>query len=406
MKKIIKTMANICSFVAFFCTFAGSCAKTPQEPSDSQQNQQKKQSLTISDVEVRAGEAAVALNIEFGIPDSPETIVYSYNEAIISIIDNRVTGLTEGRTTVTATAETCSATFEVTVLSAEDEGDLLTFANAVAWVGHPATELDYSVAQSVKNEEISYSYDATKISIANGAVTALAEGTVEVTATVKNFSVNFTVNCKTVDKSTWRYAIGSSWQEKADSLREQWELFGNDNATTLFIGDSFFDCPTYWSDFYSKYYGSYDARCFGIGGTTSCTWEVLADSLLSGVQAKNVVVNLGNNNIYNDKTDAQTTIEDLERFYTLLHGRMPNAKVYIFSVTQRNIPDTEEYDPNVKIVNSAIEDWCKNRSWATYLDLQNKLTADKLSDRVHPKTEYYSYFTEALTEAGISIEKK
>ncbi len=403
MRKFTKLFAVLLASAALTCTFAQSCAKTPQDPS---QNEQPQQTLSVADAQVRIGEPAVALQISFGIPEKAETIAYSYDETKISISENKVTGLAEGETTVTATAKTCGTTFKVTVLPMQYDGDLLTHENAVAWVGYPATELEYTLAAPVQNETITYTYDSSKLSIENGAVTALQEGTFEVTATVKNFSANFTVTCKTVDKSGWRYAVGEGWQTKADSLREQWELFGNDHSTTLFIGDSFFDCPTYWADFYSKYYGSYDARCFGIGGTTSCTWEVLADTLLKDVYAKNVVVNLGNNNIYNDKTDADTAIEDLERFYTLLHGRMPDAKVYVFSVTKRNIPDTAMYDDNVRIVNAAIEKWCANKKWTTYLDLQDKLTTDKLSDRVHPKAEYYSYFTDALAAAGISIEKK
>jgi len=400
MRKMKKLFSVILATLTVLCAFAIGCSNDSQSSSE-----EEKQTLTISDAEVRIGDPAVALQIKFGNPAKPETISYSYDTSKISISDGKVTGLTEGEETVTATAETCGTTFKVKVLPMIDQGDLLTHENAVAWVGYPGTELDYTLAPSVKNEQITYTYDNAKMTIANGTVTALSEGTFEVTATVKEFSVKFSVTCKTVDTTGWRYTIGDAWQQKADSLRETWELLGNDNQTTLFIGDSFFD-TAYWTNFYNEFYGSYDARCFGIGGTTSCTWEILVDSLLKGVKAKNLVVNLGNNNIYNDKIDADTTIEDLERFYTLLHGRIPDAKVYIFSVTQRSIPDTAAYDPNVKIVNSAIEKWCAGKKWATYLDLQDKLTADKLSDRVHPKAEYYSYFVDALTAAGISIEKK
>lgn len=144
----------------------------------------------------------------------------------------------------------------------------------------------------------------------------------------------------------------------------------------------------------------------GIVGTRSFHWELFTQTILKDAQPKNVVINLGNNNVYNDGLldDADSTIEALQRFHTLLHGLMPNAKLYTFSITARNYDAAWDPQSVVKTINKATQKWCDGKDWITYIDLQDVMTFDKLKDNIHPMEQHYSYFVDALYEAGIDIE--
>lgn len=364
--------------------------------------EQAQQTLKIDDVELHVGDPAVDLHVTFGDESRAEPISYNYDAGIITIRKGAVSAVREGQTTVTATARTCSATFTVTCLPARE---MISVSDMYAWVGYPPSEISPVLADEIASETVEYQYDESKISIENGCVTALEECDTEVTATAGGYSATFIVTCKAVDRTQHLYYMHDDWEAAATTFRAQWNAYGTDRRTTLFIGDSFFDCRYFWTDFYDTY-GAYDAQCFGIGGTTSHTWELLADTLLKDVYAKNIVVNVGNNNVYNDCTETEQTVEDLQRFFTLLHGRMPDAEIYFYSITARNFDNALDPRRTVRETNDAMADWCAGKSWITFLDLQNVMTADKLFDNIHPYLYNYCYFTDALAQTNIQIEEK
>lgn len=369
--------------------------------------------LAINDMEIYVGDPATAIVATFSDESRRESISYDYDASVITIKGGKVTAKEEGVVTVTATTASCKTSFKVTCLPARE---MISIADTYAWVGYPATDLSPVLADELKDETITYTYDESMVSIEGNSLTALKAGDLEVTATAGDYRTTFIVTCKEVDQSSHLYYINKNdgWLNANDTFRTQWGVRGTDNKTTIFIGDSFFDCRSFWTDFY-EYYGAYDALCLGIGGTTSHTWEMLLTGhallegrtpLLKDVQAKNVVVNLGNNNIYNDSTETEQTVEDLERFYTLLHGCMPQAKLYIYSVTARNFDSALNPRRTVKETNAALNEWCASKDWITFIDLQDVMTSDKLKDNIHPKLEHYSFFVDALASTDIEIEEK
>ena len=142
--------------------------------------------LTISDVTVEFGKTATINPVFTTIK---EDITYSYDTSKISISGNTVTGIApESVVTVTATTAHLSTTFTVTV--GKDYGTL-TISDVTVEFGKTAT---INPVFSTIKEDITYSYDTSKISISGNTVTGVApESVVTVTATTAHLSTTFTV---------------------------------------------------------------------------------------------------------------------------------------------------------------------------------------------------------------------
>ena len=235
---------------------------------------------------------------------------------------------------------------------------------------------------------------------------ALAEGTFEVKVTSGSDTTSFSVICSNVDKNGTEWN-NSDYLADANNLKGEYSANGTDGKTTVFIGDSFFDVADWgWQNFYSDYAGK-DALGLGISSSTTFDWEsflLAGDTILSGMQPKNVVVNIGTNNIYDDNRAAPETVRDLQRLFTLLHDRMPDANIYYFSIAQR--ADTK-YAAQVSAVNDAMEQWCEYKDWITFVDVEDQISASDLKDGVHPKNETYTnVYVPALEAAECKIEEK
>lgn len=364
---------------------------------------ESKQQLTINDLEIYLKDEPVEITAIFKDETKREYITYEYDETLVEISGNKISALKEGETTIKAKAYSCSTTFKVTCLPPCIQiDDMYAWFNtsATSSIVYPESEITVKLADIIKDEPVTYTYDSDAISIVDGKVKALKQDTVQVTASAGGKSNTFLVHAHGYDPTKKNK---SEYDNKEAARRNLWEAKGTTNST-IFIGDSFFD-PDFWTNF-NSFYSGYDALLMGIGGTRSFHWDLFSQTILKDAQPKNAVINLGNNDVYNDGLldDYDATIESLQRFHTLLHGLMPNTKLYTFSITARNT--TAAWDPEyvVKKINKEMKKWCEGKDWITYIDLQDVMTYDKLKDTIHPMPQHYSYFVDALYDAGIEIE--
>jgi len=344
-----------------------------------------------------------SIDVETEQPDapSPSATVDEENETTASAVPTSTPSPTAKPT---ATVKPVEKTPEPV-----DRGTL-TIPAVYAFVGYPESDIFTVFSKPEMAEKLSYTFDGDgiKIDADKNTVTALKKGTYSVVASSDNFEESFTVYVKEVNKD----AIGANGIKKYDTSKfdsqaanrlSQWDKDGVDGKTTLFIGDSFFD-TYFWSDFYTKHYTDKDALLLGIGSTTTYDWEVWADEWLGKTDPKNIVINIGTNNVYDDGDNANDAILALKRLFLVLHNKFPDAQIYWYGISQRAYDDAK-----IKIVtnvNKKMKDWCDMCDYVTYLDATSKLTADKLKDGVHPKLEQYSIFTRELSKSDIVIEKK
>lgn len=363
--------------------------------------------LEIDDMTIYANGAPVEIVLRF--TGNAEAVTYEYDEFSLEIADGKIRAFKTGEFEVTAKSASCEVVFKVTSKNAISVDDLY------AWIGYPASDIS-PVVELENAGEIVYDYDETMVSVSGNYVTALKEGKTEITATVNGYSTSFFVTCVPVSKSDPAYYMwgdGWNWANKATSGRLKYNKEGHDGKTTLFMGDSFFDID-FFSTFY-QFYRNYDALCLGIGGTTSHQWEMFFDKdgvypsgtygQYAGIKPKNIVFQLGNNNIYNDQCDDKETAQDLQRFFTYVHGLLPETKLYYFGVTPRNVSMTS-WEKTVRASNAAMGRFCATKDWIVYLDTTDQMTFDKLKDNIHPKPEEYKIFVDALEEAGLALEQK
>ena len=358
--------------------------------------------LTVNDIEgVMEGTTGVDIEYTFSNPAYAEEITYTFDGNDIEIVNGKINVLVGGKTvTVTAKTSHHETTFTVTTLI--DYGEL-NFTDVYAWVGYPASELDYEFSKPERKEAFTYKYDATKLTIdaEKNTVKALVAGDVEVTVESEHFADKFTVHAEQVNKNDACYTVPADFNTRIEGKLAEYRNKGNDGHTTLFIGDSFFDERWFWTDFNRTYAGK-DALIAGVSSSTTYDWEHFTQTFLKNVSPKQIAMHMGTNNVYDDKKSATETVSSLQRMFYLMHDAMPQTHIYWFNISQRSDGGSEI--GIVATVNTAMKKWAANREWITLIDTSSKLTNDMLRDNVHPKLEYYSVFVNALKDAGAVIE--
>lgn len=360
-------------------------------------------SLTISNINnLRIGDSK-EIEIVFSKSNYKSEILYTFEGNDIAISGGKVQAVNANKTVVvTAKAKHHSTSFTVKTVTQNDLG--LSIKDVNAWIGYPATEFFPKFSNGSGAKNITYEYDQTKIQVdlSKNTIKALQEGKYKVIATIENSSVEFYVNCYTVDKTSGKFNT-SPYNDYATQLNQKWTTDESGSATTLFIGDSFFDNRNFWQNFYTTYNGR-DVQCFGISSTTSYDWETYLDSWLGNLKPKNIVMHVGTNNVYDDNDSAEQAILSLQRMFILMHSKMPNSNIYYFGISQRTY-DVGKIEM-VSAINTEMQNWCNDRSWIKYLNTPIKLTSNMLKDNIHPKPEYYYVFTDELQSSNIFMENR
>lgn len=254
-----------------------------------------------------------------------------------------------------------------------------------------------------KAETLVYEYDEKELKIENGTVIPLkrADKTLTVKAKSEHFSTEFDVDVELIplsggnmsplyDLSAFNIAAGTTACASATA------------NTTLFLGDSFMD-SYFIGDYMATYKVGKDVINAGISSTTSYHWEAAYGKIIGTTAPKNIALHIGTNNFYDAHDDAESTRESLTRLFMMMHNSYPATKLYWFNITQRT--DTQ-YAGQVTETNAYMAEWCAKYDWIACVDTCSQITGGMLRDGIHPKTENYKVFTDALVAAGCEIANK
>ncbi len=187
----------------------------------------------------------------------------------------------------------------------------------------------------------------------------------------------------------------------AKQRAEEYANNGENGVTTVFVGDSFVD-PGFWTTFISDMSGR-EALCLGIGGSTAEDWLGYLDEeiFLHNISPKNIVFNLGNNDLHNDG-ELNVYLENMKKLLQTVHNLTPDSKLFMFSVAHRTGAGTNGV---VDQANAQMQQWCAEQGWVTFVNISDQLTTDMLFDGIHPQTPYYrSIFLPTLEAAGCEFE--
>lgn len=283
-------------------------------------------------------------------------------------------------------------------------GDIQLYINSNKNVTFAEIEPVFSKPE--KAETLTYTFNERYLDITNGIVKPKTrdDKTVTVTAKSEHFETTFKVEVEYInyraDDLSDLYKMTTDMESNV-SVRANTCQAVNEN-TTLFIGDSFMD-PYFIGDYMAMYSQDKEALNAGISSTTSYQWEKTYADIIGETAPKNIVIHIGTNNFY----DAHDTVEDTEtslmRLFMFMHDSYPTSNIYWFNITQRS--DTT-YAEQVRTTNAYIASRAATLDFLTVVDTSSKVTTDMLRDGVHPTTENYKKFTDALVEAGCQIVSK
>ncbi len=357
--------------------------------------------LTIENIENLPVGQRIKINAVFTPSGVYEPISYSFEGNDIEISNGYITAFVPDKT-IAITAKTRYHEIMFTVKTVRP---VTLVRNITAWVGYPASPLP-DVSYFKDGETVTWSGESPDIAVLDKTkrtLSAVAAGSFTLTAQTEGYSEIYNVTVKSVSKTGKKWQLDQEKTDYANQMKRKWNTDGDDGKTTLFIGDSFFDVRYFWTNFYSVY-AEKDAICAGISGATTYDWEQYAETFLRQTAPKNLVVNLGTNNFYDDHDSSETATESLQRMFTLIHDILPDTNIYYFAITQRS--DTS-YKSGVSETNAAMKAWCEGYSWMTFLDTEQALTVGTLlEDGIHPKLETYNVFMGALAQSKIEIENK
>jgi len=194
-----------------------------------------------------------------------------------------------------------------------------------------------------------------------------------------------------------------AYSKEAATMQSKLQQNMKQDVTTVFIGDSFFHQEAFFTTFGSLYRNK-EAVCVGISTTNSYHWETFAKDWLKAYSPKNLVVNLGTNNLtatppYNS---SDNVIAALQSLLTLLKEQFPNTNIYWFSISPRSDLNREG---DKAVINAAMKQWCEENG-VTYVQSPITDPAADCVDGLHPTAATYARYAQALSDAGCEIVSK
>lgn len=184
MKKIIGnlllTVCILCAVIGFSACEIGTVTPTPS---------QKESSIAIDDLTLTEGEEK-EIKVKFVNLDEQE-VTYAFQGNNIVIENGKVKGVTGG-TVTEVTATTADGLYETTFKVNVEGLGTLTFEDLELKVGEQR-KLRPKYSKPGVNEAITYTFEGDAVSITDGILKGLKEGTLTVTATSENYTATFSV---------------------------------------------------------------------------------------------------------------------------------------------------------------------------------------------------------------------
>ncbi len=126
----------------------------------------------------------------------------------------------------------------------------------------------------------------------------------------------------------------------------------------------------------------------GFGGCVANDLIVYFDTVVSRHEPKLIVAYAGSNDIA-EKLTVQEAFDDYTKFLTLIHDRLPKARVIVNSV--KIAPRRELQIPQVRELNQRLEAWVAGKDWLRFLDSTSYLADSQnvpipdyfVEDRLH-----------------------
>lgn len=257
----------------------------------------------------------------------------------------------------------------------------------------PEEAKDEVFEYTIKNDEI--------CSIEDDKVYFLSEGETVVTAQSEHLKGSFTVFTKSY------FDFKSQGKLRIDRAVKNMKA-----EDTVFIGDSFFE---FWAnkvnidEKFDDAFANYSTLNLGISATTTHDWRVISLNIIeqTTVQPKNIVLNIGINNVDDDKEGGKTCGRNIQLLIEDYLKAYPETNIYYFSITRCSGTFASKWESH-EISNNYMKAYCETQEKVHYLDVM-ALYGDNYAryeqDGLHPNQEGYNLFKQLIL-ANVKMETK
>lgn len=259
----------------------------------------------------------------------------------------------------------------------------------------------FSDPEVCKDEVFEYEIaDETVCYIENNEVIFLSAGNTKVTAKSQHLSGSFRVYAE--ESFPYRSQAVSHRTRIASSYQE---------GDTLFLGDSFFE---FWRNGtngvtrFDEVFKDYRVFNIGISATTSHDWRAMQQSVVVLAESpKNIVVNIGINNVDDDKESGKNCAANIQNLLEDLLEEFPETNIYYLSITRCSGTFSYNWESH-EISNTLMKSYCEATSRTHYLDvmeLYGDNYASYQADGLHPNQAGYELFEQIIKE-NVPLEAK
>ena len=163
------------------------------------------------------------------------------------------------------------------------------------------------------------------------------------------------------------------------------ELGNKEAVRVIFLGDSL---TRRWEDnidLWNKYFSTYNAANFGVGGDCleNIKWRIL-NGELDGIDPKVIIILAGTNNL--DKDSEETIVNGIREIAEIIRHKLKNTKLVILGLLPRNVNEAGiNYAQKIGRINRQLDSLYANTE-ITYRDIGTDLINEQgvVSDTIMP----------------------
>ena len=267
--------------------------------------------------------------------------------------------------------------------------------------------------------DVSYTYDSENIKIENGVIYVLepSDNYIVVKATTEHHETTFKV--KACGEYVTLANTSTNFKAKYEQRKSTVESMLLKNGTPvdnsmIFIGDSFFDTDSFYTNFYSVYSGK---NIVSIGINSATTREVLEwiNTLVIPYSPKSLVIHIGTNDLGVLKLSETAVARNVIEVLSVLHVLLPETNIYWASIEYRKASHDSSisYDESKRMIeetNRLVKEFIDSTENVFYLDSISRLSKDRepiqsmYRDNVHINVESYQVYIDLLKEFGVNFD--
>ncbi len=324
--------------------------------------------------------------------------------------------------------ETVSEYLGYTITTSTGKASISLELPTSIYSNYAAKPIEVVYKGKINPDGVTYTTSDNRVVVEDGKIYATGNFgeekiTVTVTATCDGASTSKTLVVSSYQGSTHAgnsLNIETNHIPRIEGLIDTNSQGASTDGCTLWVGDSFFNTVTWWDKFYTQNPAGSNNYTVGISSSTVEDWHVVSERLVYPYNPSTIAVHIGTNDIFDDGRSASATYMLIIQLLTEYHKKLPNAKIYWFSIEPRTYALTGDKATAVKNVNSSMKNYAMNRDWLVYVDSDKwywndtarteintsayHLNSDGTRDTVHPHDDMYAKYMAAISDEVTGID--